>query len=189
MSDIESPSPGGVDNGIDYELDDELDLDTPERLKAVGDPLRGLICDLVLERAMSVTDLAQVSGRPRGSVAHHVGVLVDAGLLKVVRTRQVRAVVERFYGRTARTFKFGRAHDGLPFAAAAIAEFDDTHPLAAHASATLRRARVPLDRVDEYVRRLEALALEFSREPRSGDAEFGLYFVVFPTNRLRGAEQ
>ena len=30
--------------------------------------------------------------------------LADAGLLQVVRTRRVRAIEERFYGRTARMF-------------------------------------------------------------------------------------
>ena len=42
----------------DYDLADVLDVDTPERLKALGDPLRSHICDIVLERAMSVTELA-----------------------------------------------------------------------------------------------------------------------------------
>ena len=36
----------------------------------MGDPLRMLLLDLVLERAMSVTELAARVGRPRGSVAH-----------------------------------------------------------------------------------------------------------------------
>ena len=42
----------------DYQLDDVLDIDTADRIKALGDPLRLQICDLVLERAYSVTELA-----------------------------------------------------------------------------------------------------------------------------------
>jgi hypothetical protein len=38
-----------------------------------------------------------------------VSVLVDADLVKVVRTRKVRAIEERFYGRTARIFYMGTA--------------------------------------------------------------------------------
>ena len=90
----------------DYELDDEVDASRPEQLKALGDPLRMRICDLVLERAMSVTELAERVGRPKGTVAYHVDLLVEAGLLKVVRTRKVRAIDERFYGRVARTIVF-----------------------------------------------------------------------------------
>ena len=52
----------------DYELDDVVDADSPERLKALGDPLRSRIVDLVLERAMSVTELSEIVGRPKGKI-------------------------------------------------------------------------------------------------------------------------
>ncbi len=68
-------------------------------MKALGDPLRWTILDLVLERAMTVTELAERLRRPKGSVAHHVKVLLDAGLLQIVRTQKVRAIDERYYGR------------------------------------------------------------------------------------------
>ena len=61
----------------------------------------------MLERAATVSELAAAVGRPKSTVAHHVNVLVDAGMLKVVRTRRVRAIDERFYGRTARLFYVG----------------------------------------------------------------------------------
>ena len=58
----------------------------------------------MLERAATVKELAAAVGKAKSTVAYHVGVLHDAGLIKVVRTRQVRAIEERFYGRTARVF-------------------------------------------------------------------------------------
>ena len=120
MSDVQELSDNGEADIADppgYELDERIAADTPERMKALGNPLRNLIIDLVLERAMSVTELAERTGKAKGTIAHHVDVLVAAGLLKVVRTRQVRAVVERFYGRTARTFMLAdESHgDDLPF--------------------------------------------------------------------------
>ena len=170
----------------DYELDDEIEASEPVRLKALGDALRMQICDLVLERAMSVTELAERVDRPRGSVAYHVDVLVDAGLLKVVRTRRVRALEERFYGRVARTIVF--PHDdetSLPFLAAVVDEYDpqrhDRHEIPGFT--TLRHARIPFDRAHEYQRRLDELALEFVDEPRDGEVEFGLYLALYPTNR------
>ena len=179
----------------DYELADQLATDSPERLKALSDPLRGLICDLVLERAMSVTDLAERVDRPKGTVAYHVDVLVGAGLLQVVRTRKVRAVEERFYGRTARTFMLPGTPGQLPFIAEVTNEadlgrldaLDAADPEGVHAAEwgtfTYRRVRLPHERVAEYTRRLNALALEFIDEPRAGDVEFGLYLGLFPTNR------
>jgi DNA-binding transcriptional ArsR family regulator len=171
---------------LDYDLDDRIIADTPQRMKALSEPVRLLVLDLVLERAMTVTELADRIGKAKGTVAHHVDVLVASGLLKVVRTRQVRAVTERFYGRAAQTIVFTDAPtDDLPFFAAARAEADweamrdDCHG----GGFTMRHARIPHERANEFVARLEALALEFSRLPREGDREYALLIGVFPTTR------
>ena len=171
---------------LDYDLDDRIIADTPQRMKALSEPVRLLVLDLVLERAMTVTELADRIGKAKGTVAHHVDVLVASGLLKVVRTRQVRAVTERFYGRAAQTIVFTDVPtDDLPFFAAARAEADweamrdDCHG----GGFTMRHARIPHERATEFVARLEALALEFSRLPREGDREYALLVGVFPTTR------
>jgi DNA-binding transcriptional ArsR family regulator len=170
---------------LDYELADTLNVDTAERMKALGDPLRLLIVDLVLEQAMTVTDLAERVQRPRGSVAHHVKVLEHAGLLQVVRTRKVRAIEERFYGRAARTYVMPDQPGQLPFLEQVLAEIDreyDTGP-DSPAGATYRRARIPAERAAEFGERLKQLSLEFAAEPRGGDVEYGMYLALFPTNR------
>lgn len=180
----------------DYELADTIDVDTPQRLKALADPLRMHLVDLVLERAMSVTELAARVGRPRGTVAYHVEQLVDAGLLQVVRTRRVRAIEERFYGRAARTYVMPHQPGELPFLRNVIADVDHDalergsetkqgDAAATPGMATYRRARVPADRVAEYCERLHRLALEFVDEPRDGDTEFGMYLAVFPVTHDR----
>src|SRR5690349_12041592 len=89
----------------DYELADDVVVVSPLPLRAMADPLRATLLDLLLERAASVSELAEAVGRPKSTVAHHVNVLVEAGLLRVVRTRRVRAIDERYYGRTARLFR------------------------------------------------------------------------------------
>jgi DNA-binding transcriptional ArsR family regulator len=170
---------------LDYPLDELIALDTPERLKAVAEPVRALILDLVLERGMSVTDLAARIGKPKGTLAHHVGVLLDAGLLKVVRVRKVRAVEERFYGRVARTMVFPDSdHDELPFVAEATAEANfELMAQDCPGGFTLRHARLPREVAEEWNARMQAIALEFSRLPRGGDVEYALYIGMFPTNR------
>lgn len=172
---------------IDYELDDAVVADTPERLKAAIEPVRAHILDLVLERAMSVTELATRTGKSKGTIAHHVDVLVETGLLKVVRTRQVRALEERFYGRVARTISFPRTGEGLPFFADAEAEadFDLMARDEAAAGFTLRHARIPREVAEEFAARLDALAIEFSSLPRGGDVEYGMILGLFPTARGR----
>ncbi len=91
----------------DYELPDRLVVTDSVQLKAMSHPLRTTVLDLLLERAATVSELATAVARPKSTVAHHVGVLVDAGLLRVVWTRRVRAIDERYYGRTARVVAVG----------------------------------------------------------------------------------
>ena len=91
----------------DYDLDEMIVVSAPEQLRALADDLRGTLLELVLERAATVTELALAVGRPKSTVAYHVNLLVDAGLLKVVRTQRVRAIEERYYGRVARTVYIG----------------------------------------------------------------------------------
>ncbi|HEY3462897.1 MAG TPA: helix-turn-helix domain-containing protein, partial [Gaiellaceae bacterium] len=91
----------------DYDLAERIALTTPSQVKAISHPLRTTILHLLHERAATVTELAVALERPKSTVAHHVRVLVEAGLLQVVRTRRVRAIEERFYGRTARLFYVG----------------------------------------------------------------------------------
>lgn len=199
MSDDPFASPAGDSptGGRDYVLDDVLDVDTPERLKALGDPLRSHICDLVLERAMSVTEIAERVGRPRGSVAYHVDILVDAGLLQVTHARRVRAVEERFYGRTARTYLLPDTPGEMPLLREMMNEYDHdaadrliaerpAAPVDSPVFTTYRRARIPVARAAEYARRLNELVLEFVDERRGGDVEFGLFVSMFPTNRAVG---
>ncbi len=90
----------------DYPADDVLVVDDPEQLKALADDLRGRIIGLLRERAWSTQQLARELDVPKGTVGHHLKVLERAGLIRVVHTRQVRAVTEKFYGRVARLFLF-----------------------------------------------------------------------------------
>ena len=177
----------------DYELLDTVVADTAAQLKALADPLRTSILHLLAERAATTTELAEAVGRPHGSVDHHLKVLEAAGLVRVVRSRKVRALTQRWWGRTARTIQIrpiddaagrkgvtgrsaGRDHMFLREAITAMVDGDQ-------AQSSLRFARLPADRIEEYGRRLDALAVEFVSEPRAGDTVFALVFAIGPTNQ------
>lgn len=55
---------------------------------ALADPLRSTLLELLLERADTVTEMAWAVDRPKSTIAFHVKMLVDVGLLRVVRTRR-----------------------------------------------------------------------------------------------------
>ena len=100
-----SPAPDGA-GGHDYDAPDTLVVSEPEQLRALADELRTHVVSLLRERAYSTQQLSAKLGIPKGTVGHHLKVLEQAGLIRVVRTRKVRAVTEKFYGRTARLFLF-----------------------------------------------------------------------------------
>jgi DNA-binding transcriptional ArsR family regulator len=120
----------------DYEAPDTLVVSEPGQLRALADDVRTAVIALLRERAFSIQQLSEKLAMPKGTVGYHVKVLEAAGLIRVVRTRRVRAVTEKFYGRTARLFLF---HTENPEDARAIG------------SAVLRRAAEELDRTPQTV--------------------------------------
>jgi DNA-binding transcriptional ArsR family regulator len=174
---------------IDYDLPELVEASTPAQLRAIADPLRSTILDLVLERAATVAELAIAVNRPKSTVAHHVNVLLDAQMLRVVRTRRVRAIDERYYGRTGRTIRVGVARrpgdtttpvcvNGLSVAAAESVPAHEEDTL----YSTLRHARIPRESAAQFWRRVEALIREFSELPRSGDTVYGFAAGLYPTD-------
>lgn len=173
----------------DYDLPDTVEVSTPTQLRAIADPLRATILDLVLERAATVAEMAVAVDRPKSTVAHHVNVLVRAGMLRVVRTRRVRAIDERYYGRTGRTMYVGVVRrpgdtttpvcmNGLSVAAA---ESVPAHE-ADRFYTTIRHARIPPQRAAQFWKRVEALVREFTQLPRSGDTVYGFAAGLYPTD-------
>ena len=173
----------------DYDLPDRITITSRAELRAIADPLRSTILDLLLERAATVTELATAIGRPKSTVAHHVNVLLDVGMLRVVRTRRVRAIEERFYGRTARVFMVGvvnRPGDKpMPVHYNALSEAA-LELVAAHEADTLRtlsrHARIPDAEASAFWDRVVALMHEFAQLRRSGDTVFGFAAGVYPTD-------
>ena len=172
----------------DYELAERIVVTDPAQLRAMSEPIRTTILDLVLERAATVAELAAAVDRPKSTIAHHVNVLVEAEMLRVVRTRRVRAIDERYYGRTGRTIYVGVVRrpgdtetpvciNGLSVAAA--------ESVAAHEAdrlyTTIRHARIPAQSASEFWQRVEALIREFTQLPRSGDTVYGLVAGLYPT--------
>jgi DNA-binding transcriptional ArsR family regulator len=174
----------------DYDLADRLVVTSPAQLRAIADPLRATILDLLLERAATVAELAAAAQRPKSTVAHHVNVLVEAGMLRIVRTRRVRAIDERYYGRTARLFYVGVVNrpgedpttvhaNALSVAAAESVPAHEADQL----RTILRHARIPAERAAEFWERVvDALTREFAQQPRSGDTVYGFAAGLYPTD-------
>jgi len=171
----------------DYDAVDVMVVRRPDQLKALADDLRAKIVVLLRERAQSTTELAEGLGLAKGTVAYHLKVLERAKLIKVVRTRKVRAVTERYYGRTARLFLFKSSDDadgeGVRDVAAAslrtVAEemlpsVDDERT-----SFAVLRARLTDGDAQRFARRLDRLQREFRAADTPAGEPFGIALALY----------
>jgi DNA-binding transcriptional ArsR family regulator len=173
----------------DYDLADRIALTRPSQVRAIGHPLRTTVLSLLHERAATVGELAAAVERPKSTVAHHVKVLTEAGLVRVVRTRRVRAIEERFYGRTARMFYI--AGEGSSDGDDLPRDFNDFEVAARESGAAhqrgklwgfIRHARITETQASEFWERMAELVTEFDQLPRSGETVYGFTVGVYPTN-------
>jgi DNA-binding transcriptional ArsR family regulator len=66
---------------VPHPLPEELAELIARRFRALGDPLRVRILDLLRDEEMSVTTLAERLGAGQQNVSKHLAVLADAGML------------------------------------------------------------------------------------------------------------
>lgn len=189
---IKSPEAKSIGSGpndqrheLDYPIDDFVVAETPEALKALVDGTRITILDMLMDRAATTSQLASALGKPKGTVGYHLKVLEDAGLIRVVRRRRVRALTEKYYGRVGRTIVYGGLPEGADRAFMLRTALDDMtvaeeEPLPMF---TTRRARISEERAMEFVDRIAALAEEFIALPHEGHRVYGLIAGIYPTDQ------
>lgn len=84
------------------DAEDVLDISSPEQFAALAHPLRQRLLFALTHEAATLSQLAARLGTAKGSVAHHLKVLREAGLVRVVETRRVRGGTEQYYRRIGR---------------------------------------------------------------------------------------
>jgi DNA-binding transcriptional ArsR family regulator len=161
-----------TEDGHDYEAADTLVVAEPEQLRAMADPFRTTLIQLLRDRARSTQEISEELSVPKGTVGHHLKVLESAGLIRVVRTRKVRALTEKFYGRTARLFLYQTEDpaDGRAISATALRHAANEVDQAPQVSGFgLVRARLPKKDLQRLERRAKKLIDDF----RAADAPDG----------------
>jgi hypothetical protein len=120
-------------------------------------------------------------------------VLEKAGLVRVVRTRQVRALTEKYYGRVARLFVL-KAADALPdeLRGGAIPALmlrqaaEEAIASGAAEKDTSAFVHVPLSAADvtRFQRRLDRLVADFHRSASPDGELHALAFALFPSSAV-----
>ena len=92
---------------LDGVMVEVMEMSTPEHFKALAHPMRHRLLFALSEQPATLSQLAETLGSHKGNVAHHLKVLVAAGLAVPAGTRRVRGGTEQYYQRTARRLSYG----------------------------------------------------------------------------------
>jgi DNA-binding transcriptional ArsR family regulator len=142
---------------------------------------------LLRERAASTSELATVLETPKGTVGHHLKVLEKAGLIRVVRTRKVRALTERYYGRVARLFVL-KGDESMPdelrggvLAAMMLRHAADELIAASdeHDTSALVRVRLTAEQRRRFEKRLNRLVADLQRADEPDGTSHVLAYALF----------
>lgn len=82
-----------------------LQLSSAQQHSALGHPLRLRLLFTLGEGEATISQLAVRLETRKGNIAHHLKVLLGAGLVLATHSRQVRGGTEQYYARAARRFE------------------------------------------------------------------------------------
>ncbi len=94
--DHSTPAPGAG-----FQPADRMVISTIEQLKAISDPLRVKILELITRKALTVKQLAGRLEEPPTKLYYHVAELEKAGFVTLVDTRVKSGIIEKYYRTSA----------------------------------------------------------------------------------------
>ena len=146
-----------------------LTLRSPAHFKALGHPVRHRIVNVLRQRPATLRQLASALGLAKGTVSFHVGVLRDAGLVRLAETHQVRGGTEQHFALVSRGFRFHQDSAGAEFLLQAAA----AEVLPAHGPETDRTVLRHLWLTPQQASALAAQLHDYANQPRQEDADHG----------------
>ena len=161
-----------------------------ETLRAISDPLRVQIVELLTGQSLTIKQVADKLGLAPSKLYYHFATLEKLGLIEVAETRTVANILEKVFTASAdgldidpALFRFSKEGDNEPFITALASMMDATREdiirslqarqfqLQQGAPERSRRfiinrviSRIPEARVQEFQERLVKLLHEFERE-------------------------
>ncbi|MEV0096828.1 winged helix-turn-helix domain-containing protein [Streptomyces sp. NPDC050738] len=167
--------------------DEVLEIGAPEQFAALAHPLRQRLLFALGHRPATLSQLAAQLDAKKGSVAHHLKVLREAGLIHIAETRQVRGGTEQYYQRTARRMVVAEPQPaGTAAMLAAVAQELDRSP--AQTYLTLRHLRLSPAKASELGEKLTEL-IDEAEESAEDQPVHGVWVALYeqaqPSRRAR----
>ncbi|MEU6273306.1 winged helix-turn-helix domain-containing protein [Streptomyces populi] len=171
------------------DLPETFHVTTAEQLRAVSSLTRHRIMAVLRFEPATITQIAERVGLAKGSSSYHVRLLERAGLVKVVRTRKVRGVTERYYAMAARALVLPDPGVGQPDVLMRHAVADlEAAPADAERHVRMAHLRLTDEQFAELGARLEALADEYRERSDPSLPDTSLVFALFHPARHQQSE-
>ncbi|MFG2909743.1 ArsR/SmtB family transcription factor [Kitasatospora sp. NPDC048286] len=168
----------------DQTQDQELTIESPRQYKALSHPLRQRLLLALGGEPVTVGRLAALLDSRKGTVAHHLKVLQDAGVVRIVETRKVRGGSEHLYQRTARRITVAGADAG-PTTALLGAVAEECAKAPQEPLLVLRHLRLTADQAARLGAALQALVDEAAEAP-PGEPVHGVLVALYEQGGGRG---
>jgi DNA-binding transcriptional ArsR family regulator len=167
-----------------------LTISTEQQFKATSDMMRSRILGVIQYQPLTAKQIAQRLQATPGAIGHHLRVLEEAGLVKIVARRLVHGIVACYYTRAARLYDYEFPQDvtgshsvDLDFFSQVRAEMMDS--LVSYGeyephSQSFPHARLSPEKAQEYFRRFNVLLNELIEEKPDPNGEiYGVFFSIF----------
>lgn len=164
----------------DEPLEDAVYVTTTEQLRAVNNLVRHRILAVLRDGPATITQVAERLGLAKGSSSYHMRLLERAGLIRVLSTRKVRGVFERYYGHTARKIILPDPVEGQPdvLMRHALADLEQA-PVGGQRFVRLTHSRISEEKFAEFEARLAKLTDELKEESDPGTPMVTLAIALF----------
>jgi DNA-binding transcriptional ArsR family regulator len=167
-----------------------LTVTTEQQFKALSDMVRSRILGVIQYQPLTAKQIALRLHATPGAIGHHLHVLEEAGLVKVVARRLTRGIVTSYYTRTARVFDYGpplevRGFFSLNLDLISKAQAELTESLISYEDRNQHcdafpHVRLSLAKAKEYQRRFMALIDELvEEEPDPCGEVYGVFVSIF----------
>ncbi|MCF2131988.1 winged helix-turn-helix domain-containing protein [Strepomyces sp. STD 3.1] len=162
------------------DVPETLHVTTEEQLRAVSNLTRHRIMAVLRFEPATITQIAERVGLAKGSSSYHVRLLERAGLVKVVRTRKVRGVTERYYAMAAGAIVLPDPGEGGPDVLMRHAVADlEASPADGERHVRMAHLRLTEGQFAELGARLQALADEYQGLSDPSLPDVSLVFALF----------
>ncbi|MFF2951582.1 helix-turn-helix domain-containing protein [Kitasatospora sp. NPDC057965] len=155
----------------------ELTIESPRQFKALSHPLRQRLLLALGGQPATAAELAAALDSRKSTVAHHLKVLQEAGVVRIVETRKVRGGSEHLYRRTARRITVA-GRDAGPTTALLGAVAEECAKAPREPLLSLRHLRLTAAQAARLAATLQALVDEAVEAP-DGEPVHGVLVALY----------